>query len=88
MVILPANCGHLMCLKRLWADIAIGAVSASSIVIYFDVLEYCLSHFLPGSKPFSVNSFHLERVEETFGTGIIKAISLGTHAAQQSVFPD
>jgi len=37
-----------MCIKRFRADIAGGAVSAGSIVVYLNVFEYSLSHLLAG----------------------------------------
>ena len=62
------------CLKRFWADKAVGAVSAGSIVIHFDVLEYCLSHLLPGGESLTMNGLYLERVEKSIGTGIVVRI--------------
>ena len=72
-------------LKRFWADIAVGAVSAGSIVIHFYVFEYCLSHFFPCSKSFTMNGLDLEGMKKALGTGIIIAISLTTHTANQSM---
>lgn len=68
-------------LKRYRAEVAVGAVSAGSIVINFDVLENGLAHGLPCGESFTVDQFHLERVEETLGTGIVVAVALGAHAA-------
>jgi len=59
------------CLKRFRANKAVGAVSAGSIVVHFDVLEYCLSHLLPGGESFTVNGLSLERVKEALGTGVV-----------------
>ena len=53
---------------------------ADSIVIEFDVFEHRFSHQLPGWKALAVNGFYLERVEETFCTGIIVAVALSAHA--------
>ena len=39
-----------LCLNHFRADVSIGAVSAGSIVIHFDVFEYCLSHLPPGGE--------------------------------------
>ena len=70
-----------LCLKHQRADVAVGAVSAGSIVIHLDVFEYRLSHCLPGGESLTVNGLDLERVKETLGAGIIVTIALGTHAA-------
>ncbi len=78
----------LVCLKLCRADKAVGAVSAGSIVVHFDVLEYSLSHLLPGDESLTVNGLDLERVEKALGTGIIVTIALRTHAAEQLVLPD
>ena len=59
----------MVCLKRCRADEAVGAVSAGSIVVHFDVLEYRLSHLLPGGESLAVNGLYLERVEEALGAG-------------------
>jgi len=69
------------CLKRFRADKAVGAVSADSIVVHFDVLEYCLSHLLPGAESLTVNGLNLERMEKAFGTGIVVTVAPRTHAA-------
>ena len=88
-MILPANSGHvikrLFCLKRCRADIAVGAVSADSIVVHFNVFEYRLSHLFSGAESFAVDGLHLERVEEALGASIIIAIALRTHAADQAI---
>ena len=46
-------------------------MSVVSIVVYFDVLEYRLSHLLPSREPFAVNRLYLERAEEALGAGIV-----------------
>lgn len=75
-------------LHQLRADKAVGTVSAISIVIHFYVFEYRFSHFVPGGKSLTMNGLHLERVKEALGTGIVIAITLGAHAAQQAVLFD
>ena len=67
---------------------SVGAVSAGSIVIHFDVFEYRLSHFLPGGELLTVNDLDLERVKEALGAGIIVTTSLFAHAAPQNMFFD
>ena len=74
--------------QQQWADGAVGAVLAGSIVVHFDVLEYGLPHLLSGGESLAVNGLNLERVEEALGTGIIVTIALRTLAAEQLVLPD
>ncbi len=38
-------------------------------------------------KPLTVDSFHLQQMEEAFRAGIVVSVALGTHAAPQLV-PD
>jgi hypothetical protein len=57
---LRATYPYLLCLKRFRADEAVGAVSAGSIVVHFDVLEYRFPHGLPGGEYFAVYGLHLE----------------------------
>jgi len=61
----------LVCLKRRRANEAVGAVSAGSVVIYFDEFEYWLPHFLSGGEPLTINGFNFERVDNALGTGIV-----------------
>ena len=77
-----------LCLKRFRADVSVGAVSAGSIVIHFDVFKYCLSHFLPSGESLTMNDLDLERVKEALGAGIIVTTPFRAHAAQQTMFLD
>jgi hypothetical protein len=72
-------------LKRRRADIAIGAVSAVSIVVHFDVLEYCLPHLLPGAEAFAMDCFHFERMKEALSAGIVVAVTPTAHTANQAM---
>jgi hypothetical protein len=67
-------------LKRRRADIAIGAVSAVSIV-----LEYCLPHLLPGAEAFAMDCFHFERMKEALSAGIVVAVTPTAHTANQAM---
>jgi hypothetical protein len=60
------------------------AVSAGSIVIHFNVLEYCLSHLFPGDESLPMNCLHLDRMKEALGTGIVIAVAFAAHAANQA----
>lgn len=62
-------------------------MSALPVVVNLDVLEHCLPHGFTRPEPLSVDRFHLQRMEEAFGTGIVKTVALGAHAAPQLV-PD
>ena len=73
------------CLKRRRADIAISAVSAVSIVVHFDVLEYCLPHLLQGAEAFAMDCFHLERMKEALSAGIVIAVAPTAHTANQAM---
>jgi len=75
----------LLCLKRLRADKAVGAVSAGLIVVHCDVLEHRLSPLFPGGESLTVYELYLERVEKTLGTGIVVTIALRAHTATQLV---
>ena len=78
-LILPTNSGRLpkrlFVLKRHRAEVTIGAVSAGSIVIHFDVLEDSLSQHGPAGKSLTVDGFHLEGMEEAFCAGIVIAVA-------------
>lgn len=74
----------MLYLKQLWVGVAIGAVSAGSIVAYFNVFKNCLSHDRPGCGVFTMNGLDLEGVEKALGAGIIVTVTLGAHAALHS----
>ena len=73
------------CLHCLRAEIPVGAVAATSIVVDLDVFEHDTTHVIPGEETFTVDHLHLQRMEEAFGTGIVVAVALGAHAAHQMV---
>ena len=72
-----------MFLKRFGSAIPVGAMSADTIVVHFDVLENRLTHDRSAGKPFAVDRLHLEGVEKALGTRIVIAITPGAHAAYQ-----
>ena len=76
------------CLKRFRADKAIGAVSAGSIVIHFDVFEYRLSHFLPGGESLTMNGLNLERVKKALDASVIVTTRFRVRTAQQAMLLD
>ena len=69
--------------KRLWAEVAVGAVPTVSIVVHFDVFENNLPQPIPADNFLPMHHFHLQAVGEALSAGIVVAISLGAHAAKQ-----
>ena len=57
---MDTHLSDLLCLERMRADVAVGALSASSIVIHFELLEYGLSHLASGGETFAVNGLDFE----------------------------
>ena len=62
-------------MKRFWAKVAIGAVSAGSIVVHFNVLEFRLSHEFACLEALAMNEHHLQGVKEALDNGVIIAIA-------------
>ena len=69
--------------ERFWAEIAISAVSASSIVIDFNIFEDGFSHVLSGREALPVNGFDFERMKEALGAGVVVTVTGAAHAAQR-----
>jgi hypothetical protein len=64
------------CLKYFWADKAIEAMSAGSIVIHFYVSKHRLFRCCSRDETFTVNGFNFERMKKALSIGIIVAIHL------------
>lgn len=60
-----------------------GTVTAPPIVITLDIIKHCCPHYFPADKVFCVDTFHLQRVEEAFRTGIVVTAASGAHTAPQ-----
>lgn len=73
----------LLGLKRFWADTAISAVTTVAIIVHLNVLENSATHLFPGGKAFTMDDFHLHRVDKALGADIVVAVALGAHAAYQ-----
>lgn len=58
-------------------------VTTPAIVIVLDIIKHHRPHYFPADKAFTVDTFHLQRMEEAFRTGIIVTATLCTHAAVQ-----
>ncbi|KYU58782.1 hypothetical protein AML71_21500 [Escherichia coli] len=51
-------------------------VPSPAIVITFDIIKHCCPHYFPADKAFSVETFHFQRMKETFHAGINVPVSL------------
>jgi hypothetical protein len=51
-----------------------------TIIKDFNIFEYALPGFCPGSVSFKINGFRFERMKERFHHGVIIAIARGAHA--------
>ena len=78
--------GDSLKLKRHGADVAVSAVSSSSIVVDLDILEDSPPRLFPGDKALAVDDFDLQGMEEALGTSIVVTVAFGAHAAHQGVF--
>ena len=58
---------------------------SGAIVVHFNIFENNLAHFFSGDKVLTMDDFHLHRVEEAFGAGVVVTVPLGAHAADQRV---
>ena len=57
----------LFCLKRFWAEVAVGTVSEGSIGIDLGIFEDRLSHVSPGGAALAVNSFNFQCMTQVRG---------------------
>ena len=78
----------LLCLKRRWTEIPIGAMSAGSIVIDRDISEYGPSHARAGNEALPMYELNLDRVKEALGAGIIVTTPFRAHTARQTLLSD
>ena len=76
----------LKCFKRHGADISSGTMAAPTVVVNFNIFKHRVEHLFASGKPFTVGCFHLQTVKEAFSTGIVVAVALAAHAADQLVF--
>ncbi len=60
-------------------------MSALPVVVNLNVLKYCLPHAFTRPESFAVDRFHLQRMEEAFGTRIVITVAPGAHATPQLV---
>lgn len=64
---------------------AVGAVATAAIIVDFNIFEKGSSHLAPSYETFAMDHFYLQCVEKAFGAGVIVAVALGAHAANQFV---
>lgn len=74
---------EVLVFKLFRTETATGTVTAPAIVIALDIIKHHRPHDFPADKAFTVDTFHLQRMEEAFRTGIIVTATLCTHAAVQ-----
>ena len=44
-------------------------IDMAAVVIALDITEHCHPHYFPADKTFTVDTFHLQRVEDAFHAG-------------------
>lgn len=69
--------------KLFRAESATGTVATPAVVIALDIIKHRRSHYFPGGKALAVDTFHLQRVEEAFHTGIVVTTAFCAHTATQ-----
>ncbi len=74
---------EVLVFKLFRTETATGTVTTPPVVIALDIIKHCCPHYFPAGKVLSVDTFHLQRVEEAFRTGIVVTIASGAHTALQ-----
>lgn len=74
---------EVLVFKLFGTDTAAGTVSAPPIVITLEIIKHRHPHDFPADKALTVDTFHLQRVEEAFRVGIVVTTCFGTHATVQ-----
>jgi hypothetical protein len=79
---MDTSLSKLLCLKRFRAEVAVGAVSAGSIVVHFDVLVYRLPHECSAQAAFARKVFALPATDsqETPTATVSKQAGFSLHA--------
>lgn len=73
----------ILVFKFFRAETITGTLMPPSIVVTFNIVKHRCAHYNPANKSFSVDTFHLQRMEETFRAGIVITVAFHTHAASQ-----
>lgn len=74
---------EVLVFKLFRAESATGTVATPAIVIALDIIKHRCSRYFPAGKVLTVDTFHFQRVEKTFCTGIVVITSLCAHTALQ-----
>lgn len=74
---------EVLVFKLFRTDTPTGTVTTPLVVIALDIIKHCCPHYFPADKVLSVDTFHLQRVEEAFRTGIIVTTAPGAHTVPQ-----
>ena len=68
------------------ADRANGTMAAVTVGVNFNIFEHALAHLFTSDKALTMGGLHLQAVEEAFSTGIVTAVALAAHAADNLLF--
>lgn len=74
---------EVLVFKLFRAESTTGTVATPPIVITLNIIKHRRPHDFPADKAFPMDTFHLQRVEEAFRTGIIITVASGAHATVQ-----
>lgn len=72
---------EVLVFKLFWTETATGTVTTPPVVIALNIIKHCCPHYFPAGKLLSVDTLHLQRVEEAFRTGIVVTTASGAHTA-------
>ena len=61
-------------------------MAAGTVVVNFNIFKHRVAHLFASGKAFTVDGLHLQAVKEAFSAGIVVAVALAAHAADQLVF--
>ena len=74
---------EVLVFKLFRTETATGTVTTPPIVITLDIIKHGCPHYFPADKVLSVDTFHLQRMEEAFRTGIVVTTTSGAHTPPQ-----
>lgn len=74
---------EVLVFKLFRTETATGTVTTPPIVITLDIIKHCCPHYFPADKVLYVDTFHLQRMEEAFRTGIVVTTTSGAHTPRR-----
>ena len=80
---MDAVLSEILIFKLFRTETATPTVPSPAIVIALDIIKHRRSHYFPVGKALAVDTFHLQRVEKAFRTGIVVATAFCAHTATQ-----